>query len=200
MNTEKLAERDYFLLIDQSFSMTTPVQSGRTRWQHAQEMAAGFAGLISTIDKDGITVTTFNNNFKEYDGVADGATAVNRIFQENSPNGGTDTAKVLEHTIKRALANKEKHSTILVVTDGVPNDMKAVEKLIIETTKKMEKDEELAISFIQVGNDAAARTWLKKLDDDLQSAGAKFDIVDTKTFEEIEESTPEQVLIDAIND
>jgi hypothetical protein len=64
----------------------------------------------------------------------------------------------------------------------------------------MESDVELGISFIQIGDDKSARDFLKKLDDDLTSVGAKFDICDTKTCDEIENISLDQVLLDIVND
>ena len=64
----------------------------------------------------------------------------------------------------------------------------------------MERDEELAISMIQVGNDTQATRFLKALDDELEGVGAKFDIVDTITIDEMEDYTLSEVLLKAIND
>jgi hypothetical protein len=64
----------------------------------------------------------------------------------------------------------------------------------------MDRDEELAISFIQVGADPDATKFLKVLDDELQSAGAKFDIVDTLTIDDMEDMTLTEVLLNAITD
>jgi len=64
----------------------------------------------------------------------------------------------------------------------------------------MDKDEELAISFIQVGSDAQATRFLKVLDDELQGAGAKFDICDTVTMEDMEDLSLSEVLLNAITD
>lgn len=58
----------------------------------------------------------------------------------------------------------------------------------------------MAISFIQVGNAPEATKFLKVLDDELQSAGAKFDIVDTVTMDDIEGMTLTEVLLNAITD
>ena len=73
-------------------------------------------------------------------------------------------------------------------------------KVIIEASRRLDKDEELAISFIQIGTDAQATKFLKILDDDLQIAGAKFDIVDTVTMDDMEEMTLREVLLNAIVD
>ncbi|MFO5437318.1 MAG: hypothetical protein ACLBM4_01225, partial [Dolichospermum sp.] len=88
----------------------------------------------------------------------------------------------------------------LVVTDGEPDDRKAVMKVIIEASRRLYKYEELAISFIQVGNDPQATRFLKILDDELQSAGAKFDICDTVTMDDMEDMSLSEVLLNAITD
>lgn len=64
----------------------------------------------------------------------------------------------------------------------------------------MKADEELAISFLQIGNDPAATQFLKALDDKLVEVGAKFDIVDTVTFADMEDMTMTEVLTNAIID
>jgi hypothetical protein len=55
--------------------------------------------------------------------------------------------------------------------------------VIIDATQSMSSDEELSISFVQVGDDEKACVWLTELDDKLKQAGksgkgAKFDVVD----------------------
>ncbi|NEO50196.1 MAG: hypothetical protein F6K55_41390, partial [Moorea sp. SIO4A3] len=67
-------------------------------------------------------------------------------------------------------------------------------------SRRIDVDEELAISFIQIGNDLQATKFLKILDDELQNAGAKFDIVDTVTIDQMEDMTLTEVLINAIID
>src|SRR6185295_20083370 len=76
--------------------------------------------------------------------------------------------------------------TILVVTDGAPDDEKAVMRAVIKAAKRVARADELAVAFIQVGTDPAARRFLKILDDDMVRAGATFDICSTVTLEEAE--------------
>ncbi len=131
---------------------------------------------------------------------------VTQIFRENDPSGSTDLAGVLKHAtdnyFERKAAGQTKPSgeTILVVTDGEPDDRKAVMKVIIDASRRMQRDEELAISFIQVGTDSQATKFLKILDDELQGAGAKFDICDTITMEDMEDLSLSEVLLNAITD
>ncbi|MBD2607694.1 VWA domain-containing protein [Scytonema hofmannii FACHB-248] len=200
-----LDNRDYTLIIDKSGSMATPDQKGgKTRWATAQESTFALASKCEQLDPDGITVYVFSGRFKRYENVT--ASKVTQLFQENDPSGTTDLAAVLKHALdnyferKSSAQTKLNGETILVITDGEPDDRKAVMKVIIEASRQMDRDEELAISFIQVGTDAQATRFLKVLDDELQSAGAKFDICDTITMEDMEDMTLSEVLLNAIND
>ena len=64
----------------------------------------------------------------------------------------------------------------------------------------MNDDEELGISFIQVGGDPQLGQFLQRLDDDLLSIGAKFDICDTITIEKLDASLLAEVLLNALID
>ncbi|MBD2451684.1 VWA domain-containing protein [Nostoc sp. FACHB-152] len=200
-----MSDRDYTLILDKSGSMSTPDQvGGRSRWEIAQESTLALARKCEQFDPDGITVYLFSGRFKRYDDVTSAKVA--QIFLENDPSGTTNLASVLQDAInnyfQRKAAGKTKPNgeTILVITDGEPDDRKAVFEVIIQATRQMERDEELAISMIQVGSDAQATKFLKALDDQLQSVGAKFDICDTVTLEDLEDMSLADVLMNAITD
>jgi vWA found in TerF C terminus len=200
-----LENRDYTLIIDKSGSMSTKDKpGGLSRWQIMQESALALANKCEELDPDGITVYLFSGKFKRYDNVT--AAKVGTIFQENDPSGRTDLAAVLADATNSYFQRKAagqipaNGEIILVVTDGEPDDRKAVMDVILAATQKLDRDEELAISFIQVGTDATATAFLKILDDDLGRAGAKFDIVDTITMDDMEDLTLKEVLLSAIND
>ena len=200
-----MSDRDYTLIIDKSGSMSTPDQvGGRSRWEIAQESTIALARKCEQYDPDGITVYLFSGRFKRYDDVT--AAKVAQIFQENDPAGTTNLASVLQDALnnyfQRKAAGKSKPNgeTILVITDGEPDDRKAVFEVIIQATRQMERDEELGISLIQVGSDSQATKFLKALDDQLQGVGAKFDICDTITLDDLEDMSLADVLMNAITD
>jgi uncharacterized protein with von Willebrand factor type A (vWA) domain len=200
-----MKDRDYTLIIDKSGSMSIPdQQGGRSRWEIAQESTLALARKCEQFDPDGITVYVFSGKFKRYDDVT--SSKVAQIFQENDPVGTTNLASVLQDAVnnyfKRKAAGQTKPNgeTILVVTDGEPDDRRAVFEVIINATRQMERDEELAISMIQVGSDSQATKFLKALDDQLQGVGAKFDICDTITLDELEDMSLAEVLMNAITD
>ncbi len=200
-----MSDRDYTLILDKSGSMSTPDQAGgRSRWEIAQESTLALARKCEQFDPDGLTIYVFSGRFKRYDDVTSAKVA--QIFLENDPAGTTNLAGVLQNALdnyfQRKAAGKTKANgeTILVVTDGEPDDRKAVFEVIINATRQMERDEELAISMIQVGSDAQATKFLKALDDQLQSVGAKFDICDTVTLDDMEDMSLADILMNAITD
>ncbi|HLO84643.1 MAG TPA: VWA domain-containing protein [Nostocaceae cyanobacterium] len=200
-----MSDRDYTLIIDKSGSMSTPDQAGgRSRWDIAQESTVALARKCEQFDPDGITLYVFSGRFKRYENVTTAKVA--QIFQENDPAGTTNLAGVLQDATnnyfqrKASGQTKPNGETILVITDGEPDDRKAVFEVIISASRQMEKDEELAISLIQVGADPQATKFLKALDDQLQGVGAKFDICDTITLEDLEDMSLTDVLMNAITD
>jgi uncharacterized protein YegL len=183
---------------------TADKPSEKTRWQIAQESTLALARKCEEIDPDGITIYLFSGRFRRYDNVT--SSKVTQIYQENEPMGRTDLAAVLQDALdnyfQRKTAGKTKPNgeTILVITDGEPDDRKAVMRQIIEASRKLDSDQELAISLIQVGHDRQATEFLKALDNQLETAGAKFDIVDTITIDDMEDMTLAEVLLNAITD
>ena len=200
-----IEDRDYTLMIDKSSSMSTADQSdSKTRWEIAQESTLALAKQCEQIDPDGITVYVFSGRFRRYDNVTSDRVA--KIYEENEPMGRTDLASALQDALdnyferKAAGEAKPNGETVLIVTDGTPSDYKAVMRLIINASQKIDRDEELAISLIQVGKDKKAAEFLKALDDQLEKAGAKFDIVDTVTVEDMQDMNLTDVLLKAITD
>lgn len=197
------SQRDYTLIIDKSGSMSQRDQvGGRSRWAAAREGSQALAAKCEELDADGMTLYVFGSRFRRYDNVT--AARVARIFEENEPCGGTDLAGVLTHAFDAYFARKARGTarpeTIVVLTDGEPDDQRAVIKAVLAASRRIDRDEELAVSFVQVGRDADARRFLKLLDDELVSAGAPFDICDTVTLDEAEEMGLTDVLLAAIHD
>ena len=200
-----LDNRDYTLIIDKSGSMSTPDQAGgKSRWEIMQESTLALARKCEKLDPDGMTVYLFSGKFKRFDDVTSDKVA--QIFMENDPAGTTNLAGVLkdatDNYFKRKAAGQTKANgeTIVVVTDGEPDDRKAVFEVIVHASQQMEKDEELGISLVQVGRDAQAMKFLKALDDQMESIGAKFDICDTVTFDDMEDMSLTEILTNAITD
>jgi uncharacterized protein with von Willebrand factor type A (vWA) domain len=196
-----LNNRDYTIIIDKSGSMATKDQPGqRSRWAAARESTEAFARRCEELDPDGLTLYVFASKFRRYERVT--SERVSSVFVENEPCGGTDLAAVLEHSFdsyfQRKGSGEPRPETVLVVTDGAPDDEKAVMKTVIRAAKRVQRADELVVSFIQIGNDMSARKFLKILDDEMVRAGAPFDIVTTVTLDEAEGIGLTEVLMSAL--
>lgn len=190
-------EYDYILVMDKSGSMGEPstVLEGKTRWDEAQEFTETFARFAEKHDDDGLTVITFNSTCKTYDGVK--ADKVHEVFTSCQPGGSTNLSAALDEAFKKKFSSS-KPALIVVMTDGVPDSQTAVKNSIINASKKIEKDGDIGIQFVQIGGDKSATQFLTELDDSL--TGAKFDIVNSLTREEAEKLRIEQMLYLALND
>jgi uncharacterized protein with von Willebrand factor type A (vWA) domain len=175
-----LKQYDVIILIDKSGSMSTEDVNGKSRWEAAQEQVNAWARAAQKYDTDGITVGFFNNSYKLHENVT--PAMVETIFKEHSPGGSTDTDKVIDYVLNQRA--RVKPILVFVVTDGGADDQNAVAKAIAKCTHSMKADEEVGIQFLQIGSDKKATEFLTFLDDSLVAKhGAKFDIVDTNTFE-----------------
>jgi hypothetical protein len=67
-------------------------------------------------------------------------------------------------------------------------------------THQLDTDEELGIGFVQIGEDMIARGYLTALDNHLEEAGAKFDIVDTKLLNAIKPDSLTEFLLGVLED
>ncbi len=206
MDLERLKNRDYVLVIDKSGSMNeTDTPNGQSRWKYAQESTHAIALKVQEYDPDGITVIPFASSFKVYENTT--PATLKSVWSENEPMGGTTLGPVLDNvfssyiTRKKAGGTKANGEMLIVVTDGQPSDEGAVAKKIVDFGNKLDNaDEEYGIAFFQVGRDAAATAFLKKLDDDLGKLGAKHDIVDAKTIDEVEAIGLTEALVAALTD
>lgn len=202
----KLENRDFVLILDKSGSMQeSDTPSGKSRWEDAKESTMAIAHAVSQYDPDGITIIPFAGSFKVYEGQT--PSKVNDVFRENSPMGGTTLGPVLKHVFadynKRKASGQAKANgeMVIVITDGQPTDENEVAREIVNFTKTLSNgDDEYGIAFFQVGRDSNATKFLKKLDDDLEKLGAKYDIVDTKTMAELENIPLTEALLAALDD
>lgn len=194
----QLSEYDFIVCIDASGSMSeTDMPGGKSRWDYMQETALSFVRDVEKFDSDGIDVITFGGaNIETHQGVT--SQKVKDVFASRSPRGSTPLAEALIAAFAAA-GKSSKKDFILVFTDGVPDDGAKAAEVIKKQANSQETDDACTVLFVQVGRDAGATAYLRKLDDSL--TGAKFDIVDAKTMDEAEKyATTAELVAAAIAD
>jgi hypothetical protein len=205
-----LSDRDYTVIV----AKTAGNMAGNApphfeqRWTDARAAISSLIRRCQEFEPDGITLFIASSEnptgpFQQYDQVS--AERVDQIFVENYPPAefnlldGLNLALERYFTLKAANQAKPNGAIIIVLIDGEPRDRLEVIKAIVQATHRMDRDEELGIGFVQVGDDLIARGFLNALDQDLRSqAGAKFDIVHTQVVDTLPPESLNNFLIDII--
>ncbi len=198
-----LQQRDYTLIIDQSQSMSVPdCSEEKRRWETIQESTLALATQCEQFDPDGITVYLFSDNFKRYEKVTSDQVVL--IFKNNELTGNANLATVLKDATDHYFENrametaKPNGETIIIVTGGEIEHSESVKQIMIDAANQLTWEEELGIELVQVGSDPKVTQFFRVLDQELQQAGAKFDICNTVTFEDMAEMSLTDILLKAI--
>ncbi len=209
MPANLLEDRHYTIIIARSDASRDPQHPWYGEWVEAQASLIDLAKKCQEFDTDGITLYEASTPMWKYknSNVARLAEILQR--QNTEPDSVKPTAIHWEEALKETFSDYfesqtntkgKKGAIIVVVLDEKPEKAAAVAEIIVSATNKIDKDEEIGVSFIQIGDDVKTREFLTDLDTNLQDRGAKFDIVDTKFWHEIKRSSVVQFLIGAIND
>lgn len=185
-NQLELNKGDNFIFaVDVSASMqATDCPGGVSRIEYLKEKVIAFTGEASKWDDDGIDVLTFGHTINHFPNITAEA-AKTTIAGLKANEGMTDTAAVIKKAYALHKAGNYPQTVLFVATDGEPADRAAVMNVIRDISNELLDEHAFAISFLTVGNVAPdLRAFLTALDDDLK--GAKFDIVDVKTLEEVD--------------
>ena len=159
-------DRDYTIIVDKSASM----KKHGDRWKDAENFVKGLIDIRCACDSDGVTLYLFSSYlkndkgefppFNKYDNVSSQET-VGTLFnsKENAPKGSTDLKSVLEHAFEAS----QRPKTVLIITDGKPDDTDSAERLIIETCESLERPDDLLVTIVQIGEDKEADNYLSAL-------------------------------------
>lgn len=192
----KGAGLDIELLVDVSGSM----KQGN-RINQALEVAKAAAEVGALVDEDGGIGLTFFSDYpsdQTWEDVTKDQIAAK--FDSVQIGGTTDTLEFLNNEIAQHYDRKkgkaDQRTMIVVVTDGEPNGAAAgraaIKSRLAEVQKQVNwgvKVPELKVLFIQVGDDAQAKAFLKDLDDDNATCGliveTAFDGKDSRSIAEV---------------
>lgn len=170
----QLRRYDTSILIDDSDSM-----NGR-RWKIAKHVLDEIVPIAVKYDKNGVDVRFFNEFLEneERKNITSPEKVIELFKSATPPEGETPTADMLEIELNEyiheyKLNRSIKGLNLIVLTDGEPSPGQDVERVIVKYAKKLEELEapplQVGIQFVQIGSDEKAATFLKALDDDLQT-------------------------------
>ncbi len=207
-----LQDRDYTVIIAKTGSdqVQNPTPGFEERWQEALGSVLKLAQACEALDVDGITLYVAQKDedtdcqFDQYENVS--AEQLNQLIKDHYPPRRINLNQVLQKELdqyferKAAGQAKPNGEMILILLDGEPGDRIPLFKTIVKATQRIDRDTELGIGFMQVGDDLLAKGFFQALDDNLQGAGAKFDIVHTCVLTTIDDQSLTNFLLEVIND
>jgi hypothetical protein len=199
--------RQYVIIVDRSGSMGCPDGRG-TRWDSAGKAVEKLVETVFKYDTDHIVPLYLFDDKVEFIGECTKTSQVTNIFKTYGPRGTTDLAKCLDEALKTYSGTKRPNyeivpgTTFIVILDGSSDDNEAVKTVIRHYAEPQNgyiaNHTQIAISFIQIGDDSGATRFLQDLDDNMKGGP---DIVDTKKDDILSESGGiDRVLYDAIFD
>lgn len=167
LSDDQMKALDWIVLFDHSGSMKEASHRfpSRSRWQELQEDAMVLVREAAKYDADGITVIAFSGAPRIFDNVKEDAIA--KLFAEVEPRGSTDLTAALRLAIDKR-ASSQKNAVVLVYTDGIPDDKPSAFRLIDDAGKKYGRPG-IGFCFIQVGQNAEARSFLDSINSSLST-------------------------------
>lgn len=182
LEKEALA-RQYVIIVDKSGSMGERDGEG-TRWDSARKAVENMIDVIFTYDIDhSVPLYLFDTN-PIFIGEVTKPGQVLKVFREYHPGGTTGLGKVLKMALETyAGTNRPNYevvpgTTFIVLLDGGADDPEEVYNVLKyyadPNNGYVTNHTQIAVSFVQIGDDKAASDFLKRLDDDIEPDIADF--------------------------
>lgn len=178
--------RQYVIIVDRSGSMSSPDPNSRnTRWDSAEKAVENMIDTIFKYDVDHTVPLYIFDHEVLFLGEVTKSSQVKAVFKEYKPRGTTDLAKALDEALGTYVGTKRPNyevvpgTTFIVLLDGGADDEQAVYSKLKYYADPANgfviNHTQIAISFIQIGDDSGATAFLKRLDDNIEP-----DIADAK--------------------
>lgn len=199
-----LANYNFEIIIDRSRSMQIPdCPGGLSRWQWCGMQATEISRALTPFSKAGHTITRFASEFDVHEHV-NGDVAAD-LLSRNDFQFGTMLAEPLAARLDNYFRNKrpgDKPLLIAVITDGCPAprpEPRMVIDTLVRASHMMQSPDDVTIVFLQVGgDDPRGRMYLTNLSTRLVSFGAKYQFVQTKTFDHLVQVGLARALIESV--
>jgi von Willebrand factor type A domain len=175
-----ICNRDVFVLLDQSGSMTKPDTEGKLkRWDSLREQVMSHVDRIVSYNVDGENICSSIKIFlfskkrvKDEYFTVNNVSQVENIFLENRPDSTTFVEPTLnsclEEWFKQRTESKTQGALFIIYTDGQFDDTVDFENLVKRTCAKLDNQNIIKIFIIGVGKDIDEE-YFQKLDNNLKT-------------------------------
>lgn len=198
-----LAKYDVELIIDRSLSMRRgDCPGGLSRWDWCAYQAEEISRALIPFAPNGLTISRFATEFDVHEHMS--AQDVAYIMRQNDFQFGTRLSEPLAARLDAFFARHrrgDKPLMIAVITDGRPfprPEPRIVRDVLVRASHRMAEPDEVKVVFLQIGgDDPRGRAYLLDLGTNLLGYGARFQYVQTVTFDELTRIGVARALIDA---
>lgn len=203
-DTARLLSRyDIDVIVDASMSMRKRDCPGfMSRWDWCGVQSVQLARQLAPFASQGISLTSFNRNFDVYE--HQNPSQITALFAHTPLALSTRLAEPLADRLNDYLIKQDsaRPRLIAVITDGVPRPMeqpKMVINVLLHAANTVKDPRRLTVVFFQIGSrDMLGQQFLSEIDNNLMARGARFDIVQSVSFEHLQQVGLAQGLADAI--
>lgn len=177
-----------------------------SRWEWCRAHTAELTKDSMSVLNHGPRLTVFGDRSIMYKDEVTSESVAN-VFKNVKPHGGTFAARALKQELndyfqhRKVTNGRTKPLLIAMITDGSLSDVMSSRQVLVEATHKMNRSDEIAVVILKVGQDSKAPETIELLDNGLVSKyNAKFDIVEVRTFDELNSRGIGPVLADVMKE
>ncbi|MBX9686165.1 MAG: hypothetical protein K2X27_05655 [Candidatus Obscuribacterales bacterium] len=187
---KKLRDVKVVIMLDRSLSMAEThagVPGDLSKWTWCKEQIDNLYLATDRVLDEGFDIVLFNDRTEGRQAVT--LFDLRQVFDSIKPQGehkniATPLNAVLSDYLSRRNL-KSKPCIVLVITDGIENIGPPLQDVLIEASKKLTRQGELLVTFMQVGQSISGEELFEDLDRNLVAKGAKFKMADYITFAEL---------------
>lgn len=187
---KQLRDVNVVILLDRSLSMADThagIPGDLSKWMWCKEQVDNLYLATDRVLEGGFDIFLFNDRVQGRTGVT--LWDLRQVFEGAQPAGlhkniSLPLKSVLDDYFSRR-NTKTKPCIVVVITDGVENVGAPLQEVLIEESKRMTRPGEVVVTFLQVGESISGEELFDDLDRNLVAKGARYHMVNFKTFGEL---------------
>ena len=200
-----LAGCDITVMIDRSATMAdnhAGCPGDLSKWIWCKQQVDNLFLATNRVLDDGFRLVLFNDTFQVREGVT--LWDLKEYFARTKPAGTGKNISAPLHSVLndyfRAKKPTSKPCLIVVLTEGTENVGTPLQDVLIEATRRMSRQGEVVVTFMQVGESLHAEELFDDLDRNLVAKGARYDIAHYKPFSQLRNKGLLWEVIQAVTD
>ena len=187
---KKLQDVHVVILVDRSLSMGdmhAGVPGDLSKWMWTKEQVDNLFLATDRVLEGGFDIYAFNDRVEGRTGVT--LWDLRQVFDRLKPAGEhKNIALPLQNVLDDYFSRRKPDSKpclVVVLSDGIENTGTPLQEVLIEASKKMNRQGEIIVDFLQIGESIGGEELFDDLEQNLVAKGARYNMVVYKPFSEL---------------